>query len=216
MILASIFRDSAAYVDRYVDQIKALREYQPVTVIAVEGDSSDDTYDRLRATDFHVLKAEHGGPKFGSVAHPLRWRQIAVAGSACLAAAMRLVRDDPQPFCYVESDLIWGPGVVQQLLGDLARVPAVAPLSMQRGRFYDIWGYTLNDRMFRPYPPYHDDIDMLGLSRIDTCGSMFVTRAECVDVLEFSAVDCPRGIGRSLYANGYSLWLDPTVRVEHP
>ena len=52
MILASIFRDSATYVDRYVEQVKALRELMPVRVVAVEGDSTDDTYDQLLATDF--------------------------------------------------------------------------------------------------------------------------------------------------------------------
>jgi hypothetical protein len=216
VILASIWRNSADYIDRYAAQVKALREHTPVTVIAVEGDSTDDTYEMLKGGPDILLKAEHGGPLFPSTVHPLRWRQLAAAGNVALCAAYRLIHSDPQPLCYVESDLIWDAETMMVLADDLARVPAVAPMSMQGGRFYDIWGHSKNGKRFSAHPPYCDDYDPDNLFPIDTAGSCFMVRAELVEHLQFSHIDCIHGIGRSIREASRTLYLDPTVAVYHP
>lgn len=215
MILLSVFRDSSSYLDRYISQVKSLREYHTVHVIAVEGDSSDDTYERLQATDFEVLKAEHGGPVFESRDIALRWRQLAAACNIGLTAAVREVLNEP--FIYVESDLIWDARTIRGLLGHLQKVPAVAPMSMILGEalFYDVWGHTRNGEKFRHRPPYFPGLTR-ELTPIDTAGSCFVCRPDVVKYLEFSAFDCIRGIGRSMRQAGFQLWLDPTLAVHHP
>lgn len=215
MILASVFRDSAEYLERYVNQVKALREEMPVYVVAVEGDSTDDTWAMLQDTDFYVLKCEHGGPKFGSIDHPTRWRQIASACQVAMIAATRLCEPD-DVFGYIESDLIWEPETLVTLVDDLSRVPAVAPMSMVGDRFYDSWGHRKDGVEFRGSAPFFDGWDPEALTPIDSAGSCFVTRGHYLQFLNFSPVDCIRGIGQSLRDNGYQLYLDPTVKVEHP
>ena len=223
ILLASCFRDSAGYVERHRDQVERLRKIAdvPVFVIAVEGDSWDDTYDRLKETEHidEVLKVEHGGQKFGSVVHPLRWRQLAVCGNVALCAAVRQF-EPGDVFVYIESDLVWEPetilGLIERL--KLPTVHAVAPMSMalDSSRFYDIWGHVQsNERPFHAHPPYYDGWHPAArdLVAIESAGSCFVVDERALKVIQFSHVDCIRGIGRSLMENGMQLWLDPTMTV---
>jgi hypothetical protein len=224
IVLGSVFRDSVGYLSRHEDQVERLRKTvdEPVYVVAVEGDSSDDTYERLAEMVYvdEILKVEHGGPKFPSVVHPLRWRQLAVACNATVCAAVRVCEPGDR-FVYVESDLIWEPETVCRLLDRLTvGVHGVAPLSMcwEEARFYDVWGYEQDGRRFSPYPPYYPGWSPSAeeLVPIDSSGSCFVLDTAGLRVVEFSAQDCIKGIGRSLAANGMQLFLDPTVKVFHP
>lgn len=215
MILASVFRDSESYLDRYVAQVEALREEMPVYVVAVEGDSDDNTWKALQDTDFYSLKVEHGGPRFGSIDQPVRWRQIAAACQVSMIAATRLCEPN-DTFCYIESDLLWEPETMVRLVDDLIRVPAVAPLSMKDGQFYDIWGYRAQEEPFRAMMPFFPGYDPDALNPIDSSGSCFATLGHYLPMLNFSPTTCIRGIGQSLRDNGYQLYLDPTVAVHHP
>ena len=214
MILVSVFRNASGYVERYIEQVKALRDYAPVKVVCAEGDSDDDTYDLLRASDFTVLKVEHGGPMFPSVDHPLRWRQLAAVCNVALCAAIREM--DDEPLVYVESDLIWDAATLLEL-GDLAsRHGAVAPMCFQNARFYDIWGYRKDGRRFNPYPPYHPDIADSGLTEIDSAGSCIAMSPTAAEVAHFSAQNCILGIGDSLRNAGLALYLAPHLKIHHP
>lgn len=216
MILLSVFRNSGNYVDRYIEQVKCLRNLVgDVHVVAVEGDSTDYTYERLLATDFKVLKVEHGGPMFESMDRALRWRQL---GAVCNVGMVAAVRDltEGEPLVYMESDLIWSPEIVERLVHHTETFPAVAPLSIQGARFYDVWGYSKDGTRFGPWPPYHPGVNLERMVTIDTAGSCIAMSYAAAQVAEFSLTDCIKGIGRSLYANGHSLWLDPTLRVTHP
>jgi hypothetical protein len=217
MILVSVFRDAESYLDRYINQVKALRQVTEVTVIVAEGDSTDDTYKRLQATDFAVLKVEHGGPAFGSVDHPVRWRQLAAVCNVAWVAAIRELDfgDGDQAVVWVEGDLIWTPETLMALEQRVQKWPAVAPMSFHHGRFYDIWGYRKNERRFGPFPPYHPDLDGDNMVTIDTAGSCIMFSPSAARVACFDPDDCILGLGRSLYAQGMSLWLDPTLKVEH-
>lgn len=221
MKLVSIFRDSAGYVERYREQVKSLREYMPVDVIAVEGDSTDDTFDLLKHTDYKVLKVEHGGPMYPSAINPLRWRQLAAVCNVALTAAVRELHPD-EPLVYVESDLIWSAETIAKLIGHLSMYPAVAPMSMcgprwhHHDRFYDTWGYTKNWVPFRAYPPYFDgwsETMMHDITSAGSCIGMSFTAAQCA---HFSPHDCIRGIGRTISEAGFNLWLDPILKVVHP
>lgn len=219
MIVASVFRNSTGYVDRYCAQVEALRAHTDVTVIAVEGDSDDETYKMLCDTDFFVFKAEHGGPMFPSIDDPRRWRQLAAVCNIAMIAATRLAAPD-DVVCYVESDLIWAPETLLTLAEDLTRVPAVAPMSMivedGEERFYDGYGYRRNGRCFDYQAPYCDDWDSEALIPIDSSGSCFVTLGQYLPVINFSPVTCILAVGESLRENGIQLYLDPTVAVHHP
>lgn len=215
MKLVSVWRDHESSVGPYYDRVKALREIMPVDVVAVEGDSIDNTYEALQATDSTVLKVEHGGPYFPSVDNPLRWRQL---GSVCEVALTAAVRDlaPDEPTVYVESDLVWEPEMMVRLVDHLSLFPAVAPMSMHGDRFYDTWGHRYRGEGFRSYPPHFDGWSASMMHQIDSAGSCFALSYTAAQVAHFSPVDCIRGIGRSLRENGFSLWLDPTLRVDHP
>jgi hypothetical protein len=212
MIFATIMRDSAMYVDRFHEQVDRVG---PSKVVVVEGDSSDATWEAIQGRDWMTLKCEHGGPYFGSVDEPMRWRQIALACNVALTAAVR-DNDEYEPIIYIESDLIWEPETIESLVGHLDTLPAVAPMSMQGVRFYDTWGHVKGNRRFSPYAPYHPGLNGHQLVTIDSAGSCIAMTAKAAAVAEFSLTDCIRGVGRSLHAHGYSLWLDPSLAVRHP
>lgn len=214
MILLSIFRNSERYLDRYISQVKALRELEDVRVIAVEGDSTDDTYARLLDTDFTALKVEHGGPFFESLNRPLRWRQIAAVCNVGMVAAQRDLLPN-EPLLYVESDLIWKPETLVKLIDHTEKYPAVTCLSMRGARFYDTFGYTANGKRFGPWPPYFEGGSTAHMHKIDSCGSVIAMSYDTAQVAFFGHTDCIIGLGQSIRDAGLSLWIDPTLKVIH-
>lgn len=223
MILATAMRNAARYLDTWTDQIEALNKAVDLKVVVVEGDSDDESYKELLAIrdsesfDLLVLKAEHGGKYYPSLDIAFRWRQLAAVCNVVLTAAVNRLSEG-EPLVYVESDLQWDVPTMMRLHHHVVdtQFPAVAPLSMQGARFYDVWGYSKNERRFSPWPPFHPHISADKMSVIDTCGSCVAMSYPAAQVAEFSSVDCMKGIGRSLAKHGYSLWLDPTLAVTHP
>jgi hypothetical protein len=228
LVLASMFRNSTAYLDRYFAQAGELRRVFPqLRLLLVEGDSTDDTRAALlrRLDDWpgsELVFRDHHGPVFGSVNVPRRWNQISYAcngvWSNIPATATAVI--------YVESDLIWEVATMNQLLYDTARFTqwpgaAVAPMCFSRGttRFYDIWGYRRSRQQFSPDPPYIPDYEgPQDLVRLDSCGSCQVMPASLARLVRYDerSGDGPLSLGRSIWAAGGSLWLNPTVKVEHP
>lgn len=230
--LTSIVRNGIGYLDRYAQQVDSLaralylsRE-DDLTVYIAEGDSTDGTWEWLqswhqdrRVGDFSVkmIKADHGGPVFGSVDDSIRWRNIARTWNKLY----RFVGiDRPDATIYIEADLVWDAETMLKLLSHLERVPAVAPMSMYHstsGIFYDTWGHRgLDGVHFEPYPPYHSSLEGQGdrLVQISSAGSCKVLRGGIVGQCWFSEVDAM--LGHDLYAKGFSLWLDPSSYVVHP
>ncbi len=231
IVLASIFRNSTGYLDRYFGQATRLagalaRTGDTLKLMLAEGDSSDDTYHSLMndrsGLDTTVIKAEHGGPVFGSIDNDQRWRNISFVCNTLLQA----ITDDPFPadaVVYVESDLFWHPEMMVTLLGHLndLDIDAVAPMCfhLPTGLFYDTWGHRKDGIRFIPYPPYHPHLvdDPTGLTRIDSAGS-------CIVMSRFVARNCrfeppERGIvgfGDDMRRLQFQLWLDPAQRVLHP
>ena len=86
----SAFRNSEAYIDRYFQQIDRLanllakrKPYTRLNLVLGYGDSTDGTGEILfeAAADSigaHLLDVSHGGPHFGSIEHPQRFRQLAL------------------------------------------------------------------------------------------------------------------------------------------
>jgi hypothetical protein len=223
MILSSIFRNATSYIPRWIEQVVALSDKQPLTVVVAEGDSTDQTGPMLRqeiaaaGLDGTVLTVNHGGPEFDPIDDPKRWYQIAHVCNTVMACVAGKIHDDDE-FMYVESDLVWPVDMALTLLDDLEDYPAVAPMSMSgpTGQFYDIWGHVKDGECFTWNPPYHPGLNGTRFTEIDSAGSCFVTSGRLARKIRFSSSDCIRGIGRDLRKHGASLWLDTSVETLHP
>jgi glycosyltransferase involved in cell wall biosynthesis len=221
LTLGTVFRNAESYLERWRNLVNGLAASWdgPIHVIAVEGDSDDNTYDLLKTdppsvAEFTLLHVEHGGPRFGSVVNPQRWKQLALACNAVLVHASLT----PQTFLYIESDLVWDNRTIKALVNDLQKVPAVAPMSFHLSDptlFYDCWGHVKDSRMFGQHPPYHPELGST-LTPVDSAGSAFAVRGHLVADLAFSPTDCIRGIGRSVRHAGHELFLDPQLAIYHP
>jgi len=217
LVVASIFRNAAHYVERYFRQLEALSDEgsMDVTVVVAEGDSQDDTYgeiERWITPNDVLLKADHGGPHYGSIDHPGRWKQIAWVCNQVMDAL-----PNGLPVIYVESDLIWMPHTMLTLLDDLEEHDAVAPLSLHHDVFYDVWGYRGSDgERFEMHEPYHSSLETKDrLVPINSAGSCIAMRPEIAKVARFAEEDCIVGLCRSIREHG-DLYLDTTVAVQHP
>ena len=223
IVAANIVRNAGGYLDRYLAQVEALRTAlgergHELRVRVVEGDSTDDTFDRLvSATMQHagmsIWRHDHGGPAFGSIDDPVRWANVARTWNYLLD---RIRVEAFDALILAEADLIWQPGVMLQLLGHLASVPAVAPMVMMDGIFYDTWGHRAQGQHFTNAAPFHPALvhNRGELMQIDSAGNCIVMRGDVAKACRLCEQDAM--LGHDIYARGYSLWLDPTVRVDHP
>lgn len=211
--LASMFRDSTGYLDRYFAKVGNLRTRgYDVSLALAEGDSTDGTYAALegflRPTDL-LVKVDHGGRRWGSIDHPDRWDDIAKVMRGLLDALGDRRTD---AFVWVESDLVWTPETMEALLADLATVDAVAPMVLagDSTRFYDVWGHRRNGLRFNASLPYWQGEPEKGtLLKIDSCGSCFALAPPAFGALWHWSGHWP------FTADG-ALWLDTTAEVRHP
>jgi GT2 family glycosyltransferase len=221
--IGSIVRDGESYVDRHADQIAALAAAAPehsFHPIIVEGDSKDATYERLRARfNGAVSQASHGGPAFGSVGDPARFRQSSWTWEHVLAR----IDASFDVFVYIEADLRWVPGAILALMGHLERpeVDVVAPMCIYQGRHYDSWGLRGIDGVcFGPNFPFHYCLiekSQTGLYPINSAGSCLVMKAEVARTAHFDPPEeAVVGFCSNARKLGWSLWLDPKTWVEHP
>lgn len=229
VVIASIFRDSASYIDRYVSQAAALRDAlaargDSLRGVWGEGDSNDRTDTilaekaRKRALTFDLIDVSHGGPKFGSVNVEQRWRQI----SYCCNAVLDTIPQSADVVVYVESDLIWPAETMLHLIDTLGDgIDVVSPMSMANGetppRFYDTWGHRSGGTCLEPFAPYHPDLKAGQLLKLDSAGSCLVLKGHVVQTTRFTPPELGIvGWGQDINAQGYSFFLDPDQSVWHP
>jgi hypothetical protein len=187
-------------------------------VLWAEGDSTDGTWEHLAAfstphLDAVLIKRTHGLRHWGSEDVPDRWRALSWVCNGILDH----VTADIDALVYVETDLIWTTDTMLALLAHLEQVPAVAPMCFAGEAFYDIWGHIKGGINFGPFPPYHDGLlPPPALTQVDSAGSCLVLRGEVARCVRYGPDDLVRGLGRSIYQQGYSLWVDPALAVQHP
>ncbi len=226
VIIASIMRDATPYLGRYVAQTSTLKHYldergDSLGVVVAEGDSHDDTLALLhrweRSTGgVSVLKIDHGGPKYGSVDVAARWRQVAGVYNRLfdVISEIRII----DAVLHVEADLIWEAGTMLALLDHLSdEHPVVSPMIFNKaGSFYDTYGHRAGGAHFTHDGPYHEKLRGWtgGLVQIDSAGNCQAMLAEVARRCRFSEETIL--LGPSIYAEGYSQWLDPELRVIHP
>jgi len=221
--LGSMFRNATPYLERYFEQVKELSvaltaRGDSLRLILAEGDSRDETWEELAAhtarRDAVLVKRAHGGPHWPSVDVPERWKALSWVCNGVLDH----VTQDVGALVYVESDLVWDAGHMVRLVDQLnVEHPAIAPMCFTaHGEFYDLWGHIKDGVGFGPFPPYHLGLSSTGLTRIDSAGSCTAMLGEVARRVRYGPDDLVRGLGCSIRANGYSLWVDPNLRVVHP
>lgn len=229
IVLASIFRNSSGYLDRYFGQATALRAKlaergDTLRFVWAEGDSEDDTFQRLcvglngSAKNSKLIQINHGGPVFGSIDNDQRWRNI----SKVCNQLLDLIDWNDDFVIYVESDLLWTPETLLELLEDVKHKPidAVAPMCyhLPTSLFYDIWGHRKDGVRFEPHSPYHAALQPgTTLTPIDSAGSCIVMRGVVAQTARFDPPELGIvGFGNTIRKLGFHLWLDATQRVFHP
>jgi len=234
VVLASIFRNSKSYLDRFFNQIegldRALRDQDKcLQLVLTEGDSTDGTYEQLwhelRERNLwqraKLLKVDHGGPTFGSVDVAERWCNISKVCNATLESL-----PDADTVVYVESDLLWPVETMLSLIrtARYSHIDAVAPMCthLPTGAFYDTWGHRANGTRFQPNPPYHPVLNQRdpghqGLVPIESAGSCIVMDGIVAKHARFTPPELGIvGFCQDIATHGFKLWLDPTLSVFHP
>jgi GT2 family glycosyltransferase len=191
----SLFRNASNRLTAYMSRIRDLERHfvasaeiggwsaPSVRVVAVEGDSTDDTEKLLRQyRHVQVVKYNHGGPVFGSTEAPERMKAL----SGCINAGMDAIRTTDEVVLYVESDLQWDPHSVGSLLDMAWRrqggFDVFAPVVMAGKNFYDVWGFRGFEAggdvtRFGPFKPFHSSLaGRKDLTEIWSAGSCLAMR----------------------------------------
>lgn len=229
--LCSAFRNGKEYMDIYFPQIRELNQAldgrgDTLYLVMGEGDSTDGTLIQMSDwlstlyfedyIDSEIVDVSHGGPEFGSVADPERFKQLAYVWGRiwqCLPA-------DSDVVLYVESDLIWDAGTMVKLIDHLAEYPAVSPaILLHRAGYdelswYDVWAFRINGQRFAHQPPYHPLYDPDKPFRVDSAGSVMAMRGELARRLKWDDSVWP-GVCSQIYALGDEIVCDPKLLVYH-
>ena len=238
---ASAFRNSSnQQILRWMSQLVALRAelrehyYCSLRTVAVEGDSTDETAERLQAKaarelaprdiGFQLVTCNHGGPVFGSTEAPERMVALSKVGNAVFDA----VRPDDDVLVYVESDLIWDAETIRGLIdyvttrcedvAEDAPIHVIAPMVFAGDNFYDVFAYRGSDgARFSPFPPYHSSlkpsIELVEVSSAGSCLVMTGEVARCVRIKDDNALV---GWCAEARRRGYRIWVAPELRIAHP
>ena len=230
VVLCAMFKNATGYIPRYNSIVRMFRDANHLSgntlrLVFAEGDSQDNTWDHLHVmcqdlgVPHTIIKREHGKSWSGNPDWPVRWEALSFVSNSLLCE----VTPDDDVVLYIESDLIWIPYTALRLIDHLDRVDAVSPgCYTAHGAFYDIWGFIRNGTCFNPFPPYHHEIEGHGLPqgdivKIDASGSAWCMRGDVARRVRFGDGDWhSRGLGKSIYRNGYQLWYDPNLYVIHP
>jgi hypothetical protein len=222
--IISAFRQASTYISAYCTQMDGLQNAlaargDSLQLVLGYGDSTDATpailFDECaNRFDCLLLDVSHGGPVFGSVEHPQRFKQLAFVGNKLWAH----IPDAADVVALVESDLIWQTNTMLALIDHTATYPVIAPLIMDFmpwGRFRDVYAFRRGGDRFTSYPPYHADLNGEVL-QVDSAGSVLVMRGELARGLCWPQEDVVVGVCRQIYERGGAVYVDPALKVIHP
>jgi GT2 family glycosyltransferase len=224
VVVGSLFRNSSgAHIRRYMNQVQALMLTfdGTVRVLAVEGDSTDDTQQHLRdqaelrGIHLELVVCNHGGPVYGSTEATERMAALSKVGNCLLDH----VRPDDDVLVYVESDLVWQAETVVKLIEQvMAERPAdiIAPMVFADTAFYDIWAFRKNGKRFGPFFPYHDDAPRNGLVEMDSVGSCLVMPGSVARRIRMRNGGALVDLCADARAKGYKIAANLDMKVYHP
>lgn len=218
--VASACRDLADRVDTFAALVNGLDwPAEDLRVAVCEGDSVDGSWEKLQAwaaADPRVtlVKLDTGAPRYGSVVDAGRFRQLAQVFNAALGAVDLEWSDT---VLFVPFDVEYGPRLLRRLAGH--GVDMVSPLTWLGGIFYDTWALTPVGGT--SWPNFQREWGNANLGRslleMETVGGTVlmdaaVLRAGC----RYTEAEVDRGLSSAARAQGFRLWVDPTVDVFHP
>ena len=226
VVVGSAFRNSDGNVGRYMKQVAALGHLNPsdgIRVVAVEGDSTDRTWNILdnvaikQYLDVQRVKCEHGGPVFGSVETPERFAALSKVGNAIFDSVL----EDDDVLLYVESDLVWDAPTASTLITRaLARTggfDVLAPLVMAGECLYDIWAFRkLDGERFSPFTVPAFLSPNGSTFEVSSVGSCLAMRGEVARRCRIRNDLCLVGWCEDARANGYKIGVCPDLIVRHP
>ena len=224
IVLGSSFRNSAGRtIEVYFRRVQALQKIlssdTTLRLALVEGDSVDHTAEHLAIAainiqiPFQLIRRNHGGPVYGSTEQPERMRALSYVGNGFFEAVQ--ISDDY--VVYVESDLIWEPDVILRLIQQISPgvIDVVSPLVFAGEAFYDIWAFRKNGVRFEPFTPYHSELNLDGLTEVDSTGSCMVMHTAVARETRMTD-NAFVSFGEQARAKGYKIWVDSKERIYHP
>jgi hypothetical protein len=216
--VCSLFRNSSATVDYYRGVISA-QEHSGVRLAFcfLEGDSTDDTYERLSAWAAEdprvVLDQRHVEPVADFDDRVRKWANL---GNRVIEAGLATGADY---ILWCESDLAIPHDLIAQLIN--SNVDIVAPAIFMGGKFYDGWGFRgLDGSRFTNDAPYHPDYRSHDVVQLSSVGSCVLFRRELFDAgVRFRGTyddGLLVGICRDAGLLGFRTFMDSRVAVLHP
>lgn len=216
--VGSLFRNSSRTLGYY----RALLENQigdgfELVFSFVEGDSSDDTWQRLQAwasEDSRVrLKKCDVEPVSDFQDRVRKWAEL---GNEVIENLDGVEYDW---FLWCESDLCIPPDLILQLLA--ARKDIVAPVIFLGDLFYDTWGFRGQDgQRYRNTAPYHPAHRSFATTPIQSAGSVLLIRKSVLDKgIRFRGVydnGLLVGICKDARDLGFEVHVDSSTCVIHP
>jgi hypothetical protein len=233
LAVASMFRDSQTWYGRWLDQVGRFFIQLESSGLSpfyflVEGDSRDGTPIALlewqqRLPGRVSLHVSNGmGGKVASVDSADRFRRLSTVGNVALDAARE---SGAELVLWVESDFILPPGAIARLLEAVnqpwwSTALGVCPVPTfgSPALFYDTWGFEgIDGRRWtnNEQPGMNDPARYIPLR---AAGSCILFRGETLRARKYRCPDsgCLPGLCRLAVDDGYLLFCDTTVRVEHP
>lgn len=192
-----------------------------LTLVLGYGDSSDGTGESLydeccHRFDGRLIDVSHGGRFYGSMVHPVRFKQLAQIGNTLWGH----IPETTDIVGLVESDLIWDSYDIYNLIShlNLSNLPVIITpmVHLQDGRFYDIWAFRKNGTNFRNSKPFHPDIDERRYYELDSAGSVLFMKAGLARQLTWPEEDVVVGFCRQARELGAKIILDSLTEVYHP
>lgn len=218
--VVSPLRDSGLMLRGFIRHFIQMAEYDPeveVRLIAVEGDSVDDTLETLRlwvAQDERVtvVRCETGAPKFPSVVNPERFKNLARIFNTGLDA---VDLDWSDYVMFIPSDVEYEPDLLTRLLA--RDKDMIAPMFWRWGIFYDIWGFIRDGQPFTSQRREWYTIELGDEPvQMDTVGGCILMRAEIVTAgCRYTPDEVDRGLCKAARALGYTIWCDPVAEILH-
>lgn len=233
LTILSIFRQSEAYVYRYLRQVeKAFRlSGGRCHAVWLEGDSTDQTYTilqdakkrfEIQGFDVTLIKDDTKEPHWSGMkkeerSHAQRWKHMATCWNSC----MKGLKPTKLGVC-VESDLIWDPRVLFAVAQKLdENVHVIYPQLLYKRwfglkkRFYDRWGFRRGGEHFAGKKPYHlpqlGDEKTYPLIPLDVGAGMIVTKGDRMAQATWDETCC-----LLKFPSGTNLFVDLTKEIFHP
>jgi hypothetical protein len=231
LAVCSIFRNATLHINRYLDQVDAFIKHQgweswQVKLLLGYGDSVDGTGPMLFEEcqfrfDAVLIEANHGGAHYGSIEDHRRFKQLAQVGNKVWSQ----IPPEAEVVAMIESDLIWEPHVLSELVRDARTFNQVfAPMIMHKEpplRFYDTWGYRKDGVRFVNNPPFHECLLEPRTHHVpikmDTVGSFVVMPGHVAGRVEFTPEEVVVGLCKQIYEKtSATILLQPELTVYHP